>query len=54
MKYLEGMEEDVAVRPGIGWTGINGEGLPTRRFLFTLRERERKKECFSWWFEVNG
>jgi hypothetical protein len=26
----------------LGWTGIEGQGLPTRRVLFTLREKERR------------
>jgi hypothetical protein len=46
MKYLEGMEEDIAVRPGMPSIGPEsiGEGLPTRKSLFLL-ERERE-ECF--------
>jgi hypothetical protein len=26
----------------LGWTGIEGQGLPTRRVLFTLREKETR------------
>jgi hypothetical protein len=26
----------------LGWTGIEGQGLPTRRVLFTLREKGRR------------
>jgi hypothetical protein len=26
----------------LGWTGIEGQGLPTRRVLFTLREKWRR------------
>jgi hypothetical protein len=34
-------------RDALGWTGIIGQGLTTRRVLFTLRERS--EESFSWW-----
>jgi hypothetical protein len=26
----------------LGWTGIEGQGFPTRRVLFTLREKGRR------------
>jgi hypothetical protein len=42
-------------RDVLGWTGINGEGLPTRKGLFSLREREReKRRVFFVGVEVNG
>jgi hypothetical protein len=53
MKYLEGMEEDIAVRPGMASVGPEsmGEGLPTRKSLFLL---ERERSVFFVGVEVKG
>jgi hypothetical protein len=50
MKYLEGMEEDITVRPGMPLVepGSKGKAFPKRGPLLLERERERRVKCFSW------
>jgi hypothetical protein len=48
MKYPEGMEEDIAVRPGMPLVepGSKGKAFPKRGPLLLEREREEREEFF--------